>query len=169
MKSNHFAALASLLLALAPAVAAPRPEAVVVINGTSAPVPVLVTNLQSVASPAPRSVVTNLFGSNAATVIPAPGVGKRFVVKHLNMFLSSNISGVPLTDANCVTSLHQGSTSFTIATYALQRASLADAMGLSQDEYLVLGPTDSLEMICLSNPGNSSGRATVSGDVLSGQ
>jgi hypothetical protein len=167
--STQFAVLASSLLALASASAADRPVAVVVTNAAVTPVPVVVTNPQGGVAPVPRTLLTDVSGSSTATVMPAPGAGKRFVVRYLAMFMVSNNSGVPLTDANCMLSLHQGSTSFTVATYTLQRADVLGAMGLSQGDYLVLGPTDSLDMLCMTNPANSGGRVTVGGDLLSGQ
>jgi hypothetical protein len=160
--------LVSSLLVVASATAAERPVAVVVTNAAVTPVPVVVTNPQGGLAPVPKSMLTDVSGAITANVVPAPGAGKRFVVKHLSMFMTSNNSGAPLTDANCMLSLHQGSTSFTIATYALQHADVVGALGLSQGEYLVLGPTDSLDILCLSTPANSGGRVTVSGDTLSG-
>ena len=171
MTSHSLAVLASSLLAFAltGVSAADRSVAVTVTNAANAPVPVFVTNPQGVAASTPKSVMTDLSGNATASVMPPPGTGKRFVVKHLAMFMTSNSSGTLLSDANCMLMLHQGSTSFTVALYVLQHADVADGMGLSVGEYLVLGPTDTLDMTCLSNPANSSGRVTVSGDVLSGQ
>lgn len=168
MTSKPSAVLALLMLACTCAAAADRPDAVVVTNGANAAIPVLVTNPQSAAPPAPKTTFTDLSAGTSATVMPAPGAGKRFVVRHLDAYMASNISGVGMIDTNCVLSLHQGSTSFAIAIYPLRRTDLYGAMALSQSEYLVLGPADSLEMTCVSNPANTSGRATISGDVLTG-
>ena len=171
MNSRPHPALVSSLLALSivGAQAADRSVPVTVINAANTPVPVLVTNAQGGAASIPKSVLSNVFGNTTANVMAAPGTGKRFLVRHVAMFMTSNSSGTLLSDANCLLALHQGSTSFTIALYALQHADVASSMGLSLDEYIALGPADSLEMTCVSNPGNSSGRVTVSGDLLSGQ
>jgi hypothetical protein len=171
MPSHPFAVLVPSLLAFAfaGASAADRAVAVTVTNVATAPVPVLVTNPQGGATPAPKSVATDLFANVTSNVMAPPGPGKRFVVKHLAVFLTSNSSGTLLADANCQLILHQGSISTTLELFALQHADLIGGIGLSVDDYLVLGPADALDMACLSNPANSSGRVTVSGDLLSGQ
>lgn len=164
-----FLATPWLAFAVAGASAADRSVAVTVTNPATAPVPVLVTNAQGAAAAMPKTVMTDLFANVTANVMPPPGPGKRFVVKHLAMYMASSSSGTPLSDANCMLEMHQGSISFTIGLYALQHADVIGAMGASLGEYLVLGPSDALDMICLSNPANSSGRITIGGDLLSGQ
>jgi hypothetical protein len=170
MNSRPFAIAAALMgaLAFASASAADRAVPVNVVNATNAPVPVLVTNAQGATVAVPKSVMTDLFANMTANVMPPPGSGKRFVVKHLAIYMVSNNSGTSVSDANCMLTMHQGSMSFTLSLYALQRQDVVGGMGTSLGEYLVLGPADSLDMICLSNPANSSGRVTVSGDLLSG-
>jgi hypothetical protein len=167
MTSRQLAILIPLMLAFGSAAAAERGVPVVVTNGANAAVPVLVTNPQGGTPAAPKTTVTELSAGTAATAIPAVGAGKSFLVKHVDLFMSNN-SGGPLTDANCVLWLHRGSTSTVVAVYALQRVSLYSSLALSQSEYLVLGPADSLDVTCVSDPSNSSGRVTVGGDVLTG-
>jgi len=171
MNSSFLAVIAAALAAaaLTDASAADRSVPVNVTNAVNAPVPVLVTNPQAGTGAVPRSVFTDVFGGVTANVLPPPGAAKRFVVKHLDMYMVGNISGVPLTDATCLLTLHQGSISFTIALHTLHPANVFGGMGLSLGEYLVLGPGDALDATCLSNPANSSGRFTVSGDLLSVQ
>src|SRR5664279_4675504 len=70
---------ASLLLAFASA-AAVAADHVVVTNGPTAPVPVLVTNPQGAAAqPVQKSFFNDVFPSFTTSAVPAPGAGKRFV------------------------------------------------------------------------------------------
>ena len=152
------------LLAMS-AVAADRPASVLVVNGATSAVPVLVTNAQAAAA-IPQTVYTDLFSTTTAAVMTAPGTGKKFIVKNVTMYLATNNSAVNLQDANCVLSLRQGSLSFAVATFSLQHADLLLSMGLSQGTYLVLGPNDALDMNCVSNPAGSSGRVSISGELV---
>jgi hypothetical protein len=167
MTPIRIAAVAASLLALASAASAA--DHVVVINTPTAPVPVLVTNPQGAAAqPVQKSFLVDVFPPTTTQAVPPPGAGKRFVVKNISLIMFSNISGIPLSDAGCVVSMHQGSVSFSIAAIPLQHADTVGGLGVSLPVYYVLGPTDTLDITCLSNPSNSGGRATFSGDLVAG-
>ena len=159
---------ASLLLAFVSA-AAVAADHVVVTNGPTAPVPVLVTNPQGAAAlPVQKSFFNDVFPSFTTSAVPAPGAGKRFGVRHISVIMFSNNSGNLLSDAGCFLSVHQGTVSFSMATLSLQHADTVGALGVSQPAYYVLGPTDTMDINCASNPPNSGGRVTISGDLVTG-
>lgn len=168
MTCHRIAALISLLIALGSAAASDRPDNVVVVNGSNVPVPVLVTNPARLGASTPTTVFTDVFQRTSATIAANNTAGTRFVARHISMRMASNNSGIALTDANCVVSFRQGTSSFAIASFALQHVDLIGDLSSSRDLYIALSPNDALEAFCVANPANASGRVTVGGDVVPG-
>ena len=140
-----------------PPLAAP----VQVVNGTSQPVPVTLTNPQVVKTQSPAMFRVSGSDGSALILVPSPAAGTVFVVQHIDMLVESN-NGVVQTAAQCSFRLQHpdaggGTVSESLAAFALAPTpSAVTGTGWSAhySVYWVLKAQESIEMTCASLPGN---------------